>query len=65
MTFVSWRQQVCLLEATARLSHGASITEVALGLGFSSSSAFTSVFRRNLGDSPARYLANSKAGAQF
>lgn len=65
MTFVSWRQQVCLLEATARLSHGASITEVALELGFSSSSAFTSVFRRNLGDSPARYLAKSKAAAQF
>ena len=65
MTFVAWRQQVCLLEATARLSHGASITDVALGLGFSSSSAFTSVFRRNLGDSPARYLAKSKAASLF
>ena len=65
MTFVAWRQQVCLLEATARLSHGASITDVALGLGFSSSSAFTSVFRRNLGDSPARYLAKSKAASIF
>lgn len=65
MTFVAWRQQVCLLEATARLSQGASITEVALALGFSSSSAFTSVFRRNLGDSPARYLAKSKAISLF
>lgn len=65
MTFVAWRQQVCLLEATARLSHGVSITEVALALGFSSSSAFTSVFRRNLGDSPARYLAKSKAVSLF
>ncbi len=65
MTFVAWRQQVCLLEATARLSHGASITEVALALGFSSSSAFTAVFRRNLGDSPARYLAKSKAASLF
>ena len=65
MTFVSWRQQVCLLEATARLSHGVSITEVALALGFSSSSAFTAVFRRNLGDAPARYLAKSKAAALF
>ncbi|MBF6029133.1 helix-turn-helix transcriptional regulator [Pseudomonas sp. P115] len=65
MTFVAWRQQVCLLEATAQLSHGASITEVALALGFSSSSAFTSVFRRNLGDSPARYLAKSKAASLF
>lgn len=65
MTFVAWRQQVCLLEATARLSHGASITQVALALGFSSSSAFTSVFRRNLGDSPARYLAKSRAASLF
>ena len=65
MTFVAWRQQVCLLEATARLGHGASITDVALGLGFSSSSAFTSVFRRNLGDSPARYLAKSRAASLF
>ncbi|WP_248751931.1 helix-turn-helix transcriptional regulator [Pseudomonas sp. MWU15-20650] len=65
MTFVAWRQQVCLLEATARLSQGASITQVALALGFSSSSAFTAVFRRNLGDSPARYLARSKAASLF
>lgn len=65
MTFVAWRQQVCLLEATAQLSQGVSITEVAFALGFSSSSAFTSVFRRNLGDSPARYLAKSKAASLF
>lgn len=65
MTFVSWRQQVCLLEATARLSQGVSITDVAFELGFSSSSAFSSVFRRNLGDSPARYLAKSKAVSLF
>ncbi|MGY1919935.1 helix-turn-helix domain-containing protein [Pseudomonas tolaasii] len=65
MTFIAWRQQVCLLEATARLSQGVSITEVALELGFSSSSAFTAVFRRNLGDSPARYLAKSRAGSMF
>ncbi|MGV8889757.1 MAG: AraC family transcriptional regulator [Pseudomonas sp.] len=65
MSFVSWRQQVCLLEATARLSKGSSITEVAIELGYSSSSAFTSVFRRNLGDSPARYLAKSKGASLF
>ncbi len=65
MTFVAWRQQVCLLEATARLSHGASITDVALALGFSSSSAFTSVFRGNVGEAPARYLAKSRAAALF
>ncbi|WP_144174774.1 helix-turn-helix domain-containing protein [Pseudomonas sp. Kh13] len=63
MSFVSWRQQVCLLEATSRLSNGSSITEVAIDLGYSSPSAFTSVFRRNLGDSPGRYLAKSKGAS--
>ena len=65
MTFVAWRQQVCLLEATARLSHGVSVTEVAFELGFSSASAFTALFRRNLGDTPARYLTKSKAAPLF
>lgn len=65
MSFVFWRQQVCLLEATSRLSNGSSITEVAIDLGYSSPSAFTSVFRRNLGDSPGRYLAKSKGASMF
>lgn len=42
-----------------------SITDVAFELGFSSASAFTALFRRNLGDTPARYLAKSKAAALF
>ncbi|AZD75879.1 AraC family transcriptional regulator [Pseudomonas chlororaphis] len=65
MSFVAWRQQVCLLEAMSRLSNGSSITEVAIDLGYSSPSAFTSVFRRNLGDSPGRYLARSKGASMF
>jgi AraC-like DNA-binding protein len=57
MSFNAWRQQACLLAALTRLSNGASITEVALDLGYRSSSAFTAVFRRILGAPPSRYLA--------
>lgn len=60
MSYVAWRQQVCLLEATARLSSGASITEVSFDLGYSSPSAFTALFRRHFGDPPGRYLTKSK-----
>lgn len=57
MSFNAWRQQACLLAALTRLGNGASITEVALDLGYRSSSAFTAVFRRILGAPPSRYLA--------
>ncbi|MBV4503769.1 helix-turn-helix transcriptional regulator [Pseudomonas sp. BW13M1] len=65
MSFVAWRQQACLLEATSRLSAGSSITQVASDLGFSSSSAFISIFRRNLGASPGRYFARSGGASRY
>ena len=57
MSFSAWRQQACLLAALTRLSSGSSVTQVALDLGYSSPSAFTSVFRRILGEPPQRYLS--------
>lgn len=65
MTFVAWRQQICLLEALSQLANGVPVTEVALGLGFSSPSAFTTSFRKVLGESPARYLRKSIGTALF
>ncbi|ALS58751.1 AraC family transcriptional regulator [Pandoraea norimbergensis] len=56
VSFAEWRQQVCLLAAIARLSEGQPVTRVALDLGYGSPSAFTSAFRRVLGDVPSRYL---------
>ncbi|WP_186249145.1 MULTISPECIES: helix-turn-helix transcriptional regulator, partial [unclassified Burkholderia] len=56
VSFAAWRQQVCMLAAIARLSDGQSVTRVALDLGYASASAFTSAFRRILGDTPSRYL---------
>jgi AraC-like DNA-binding protein len=56
MSFGSWRQQACLLVALARLGRGQSVTQVAIELGYSSTSAFTAAFRRTLGASPSHYL---------
>jgi AraC-like DNA-binding protein len=56
VSFAAWRQQVCMLAAIARLTDGQPVTRVALDLGYASASAFTSAFRRILGDTPSRYL---------
>ena len=56
ISFVEWRQQACLLAAVVRLGNGEAITRVATDLGYSSPSAFTSVFRRVLGAAPSRYF---------
>ena len=58
MSFSTWRQQACLLNALTRLGDGEPITRVAIDLGYSSASAFTAAFRRVLGAAPSRYLAS-------
>ncbi|WP_448722940.1 AraC family transcriptional regulator [Pseudomonas farris] len=60
ISFVEWRQQACLLAAVVRLGNGEAITRVATDLGYSSPSAFTSVFRRILGEAPSRYFRSEK-----
>lgn len=59
ISYVEWRQQACLLMAVVRLGNGEAITRVATDLGYSSPSAFTSVFRRVLGAAPSRYFAKA------
>ncbi|MBR8219152.1 AraC family transcriptional regulator [Burkholderia vietnamiensis] len=56
VSFAAWRQQVCMLAAIARLSDGQPVTRVAFDLGYASASAFTSAFRRILGETPSRYV---------
>jgi AraC-like DNA-binding protein len=51
-----WRQQASLLAALPRLSAGESVTGVALDLGYESTAAFTTMFRRILGAPPKAYL---------
>ena len=60
ISFVEWRQQACLLAAVVRLGHGEAVTRVASDLGYSSPSAFSSVFRKVLGEAPSRYFARAR-----
>lgn len=55
MGFGQWRQQLRLQEAVNLLGAGKGVTEVALALGYRSSSAFVAMFRKNLGKPPKRY----------
>ena len=55
MSFVAWRQQLRLTQAAALLAGGQSATQVAQALGFSSLSAFATLFQRSFGISPGRY----------
>lgn len=59
MTFGKWRQQLRLLHALRLLAEGEKITRVALEAGYSTPSAFISMFRKALGTTPARYFRNA------
>ncbi|MGH8617088.1 MAG: AraC family transcriptional regulator [Burkholderiales bacterium] len=56
ITFARWKQQARLLEAIRRLAAGASVTAVALDLGYESTSAFSTMFRRALGTVPRSFI---------
>jgi len=56
ISFIEWRQQACLLDAVVRLGKGEPVTRVAMALGYSSPSAFATVFKRLLGEAPSRYF---------
>lgn len=56
MSYQEWRQQLRLTEALPRLLAGDSVQSVAQGLGYGSGRAFSSMFRRLLGENPREYL---------
>ena len=56
MTFSKWRQQLRLLHAMQLLASGEKVTGAALDAGYNSTSAFISMFRRQLGTTPTRYF---------
>lgn len=57
ITFARWKQQARLLESIRRLAAGAAVTTVAVDLGYESSSAFSTMFRRALGIAPRAFTA--------
>jgi AraC-like DNA-binding protein len=56
MTFGKWRQQVRLMQGMRLLAEGAKATHAALESGYSTPSAFISVFRKALGITPSSYF---------
>jgi AraC-like DNA-binding protein len=57
MTFGHWRQQFHIIMALQRLSLGKPVQAVSQDLGYESVSAFITMFKKALGKSPGRYLA--------
>jgi len=56
MTCGKWRQQLRLMHAMRYLAEGAKVTDAALRSGYSTPSAFVSMFRRALGTTPKAYF---------
>jgi AraC-like DNA-binding protein len=56
VTFGKWRQQLRLMQAMRLLAEGVKVTHAALESGYSTPSAFISMFRKTLGTTPASYF---------
>ena len=56
MTFGQWRQQARLITALEQLASGTKIVDIALNLGYSSPSAFATMFKRQFGAPPSAYF---------
>ena len=56
MTFAKWRQQLRLMQAMQLLAEGAQVTRAALESGYSTPSAYISMFRKALGMRPTLYF---------
>lgn len=56
LSFSQWRQQLRLVEAIAGLALGKPVATIAAELGYQSASAFISMFKKTLGDTPQQYL---------
>lgn len=56
LSFSQWRQRACVVLALARLAAGEAVTRIALDLGYDSPAAFSTMFRRILGQAPSVWL---------
>jgi AraC-like DNA-binding protein len=59
MTFGQWRQQARLLVGLERLAGGGKVLDVALELGYSSPSAFATMFKRQFGVAPSLFFGRA------
>ena len=60
MTFGKWRQQLRLMQGMRLLAEGAQVTHAALESGYSTPSAFISMFRKALGITPSSYFRKTR-----
>lgn len=58
MSFGQWRQQLKLLIAIRQLCNGESVQNIAFDLGYESVTAFITMFKKQLGQTPKQYVAN-------
>lgn len=56
MSFLRWRQQACVVLALSRLATGEPVTSVALDMGYDSPAAFSTMFRKMLGQPPSAFM---------
>lgn len=63
LSLSTWRQQACLFAALPRLADGEPVTSVALDLGYESVPAFTTMFKRMLGEPPRSYFRGRRGAA--
>jgi AraC-like DNA-binding protein len=59
MTFGKWRQQLRLMQGMRLLAEGAKVTHAALESGYTTPSAFISMFRKALGTTPTSYFKSN------
>ncbi|WLI11284.1 MULTISPECIES: helix-turn-helix domain-containing protein [Pseudomonas] len=60
LSFSQWRQRACVVLALARLAVGTPVTRIALDFGYDSPAAFSTMFRRVLGQAPSVWLEGAK-----
>jgi AraC-like DNA-binding protein len=61
MPIARWRRQLRLLQALRLLGAGYAVTDVAHRVGYATPSAFSAMFRAELGQTPARYYSGPSA----
>lgn len=59
-SYLQWRQQAVLAHALPLLARGASVSQVALACGYASDSAFASMFKAAMGQSPSQFQADTR-----
>ncbi|MFY9609037.1 MAG: helix-turn-helix transcriptional regulator [Blastocatellia bacterium] len=56
MRFTQWRQRLRLIHSLRLLAEGITVTSAALEAGYTSTSAFIAMFKREVGTTPGRYF---------